>query len=155
MAQHPQKLQDLITLAHDCFYRLVLVVGPSESGKTEMLKRLQVDSGCTYINLNLELSSKLIDLSEKQRGMQVKPLIANILDTVSGAVLLDNIEILFDSALQQNPLLLLQGLSRNRTLVVSWNGSIKDGSLTYAEPGHPEFRKYACKDFLYIDINAD
>jgi len=85
----------------------------------------------------------------------MKPLIANILDTVSGAVLLDNIEILFDSALQQNPLLLLQGLSRNRTLVVSWNGSIKDGSLTYAEPGHPEFRKYACKDFLYIDINAD
>jgi len=150
-----QKLQDLITLAHDSFYRLVLVIGPSGSGKTEMLKRLEVDSGCKYINLNLELSSRLIDLSEKQRGMQVKPLIADILDTVSGAILLDNIEILFDSALQQNPLLLLQGLSRNRTLVVSWNGSIKDGSLTYAEPGHPEFRKYACKDFLYIDINAD
>jgi adenylate kinase family enzyme len=155
MMPQSQKLQDLITLAHDSFYRLVLVIGPSGSGKTEMLKRLEVDSGCTYINLNLELSSRLIDLSEKQRGMQVKPLIADILDTVSGAILLDNIEILFDSALQQNPLLLLQGLSRNRTLVVSWNGSIKDGSLTYAEPGHPEFRKYACKDFLYIDINAD
>jgi len=155
MAPSPHKIKDLITLAHDCFYRLVLVVGSSGSGKTEMLKRLEVNSGCTYINLNLELSSRLIDLSEKQRGMQMKPLIADILDTVSGAVLLDNIEILFGSALQQNPLLLLQGLSRNRTLVVSWNGSIKDGSLTYAEPGHPEFRKYACKDFLYIDINAD
>lgn len=155
MMPQSQNLKDLITLAHDCFYRLVMVVGPSGSGKTEMLNRLDVNSDCTYINLNLELSSRLIELSEKQRGMQVKPLIADILDTVSGAILLDNIEILFDSALQQNPLLLLQGLSRNRTLVVSWNGSIKDGSLTYAEPGHPEFRKYACKDFLYIDINAD
>ena len=155
MAPSPQQLKDLIALAHDCFYRLVLLVGPSGSGKTEMLKRLEVDSGCTYINLNLKLSSRLIDLSEKQRGMQVKPLIADILDTISGAILLDNIEILFDSALQQNPLLLLQGLSRNRTLVVSWNGTIKEGRLAYAEPGHPEFRKYACKDFLYIDINAD
>ena len=96
-----------------------------------MSKRLEVDSGCTYISLNLELSSRLIDLSEKQRGMQVKALIADLLDTVSGVVLLDNIEILFDSALQQNPLLLLQGLSRNRTLVVSWSGSIKENVTEY------------------------
>ena len=88
--------------------------------------------------------------------MQVKGLIADFLDTVGGkAVLLDNIEILFDVSLQQNPLLLLQGLSRNRTLVVSWNGSIQDGILSYGEPWHPEFRKYACKDFLYITVSAN
>lgn len=151
-----KNIQDIIMLAPDCFYQLVLLVGPSGAGKTEMLKQLETDLGYYFINLNLELSSKLIELTEKQRCMQVKGLIADLLDTVGGGIiLLDNIEILFDSALQQNPLLLLQGLSRNRTLVVSWNGNIKDGNLVYAEPWHPEFRKYICKDFLYITINVE
>lgn len=155
MSEHSQKLQELVTLAHDSFYRLVLVVGQSGAGKTKILKQLEVDQDYSYINLNLGLSRKLIELSEKQRSMQVRSQIANLLDTTTGVVLLDNIEILFDTALQLNPLLLLQGLSRNRTLVVSWNGSIQDGSLIYAGPAHPEFRKYACKDFLYIEISAD
>jgi hypothetical protein len=156
MVTDPQKLQELISLAQESFYRLVLVVGPSGAGKTEIFKQMENTHGYSYINLNLELSSRLIDLTEKQRCMQVKGLIADFLDNIGGgAVLLDNIEILFDSALQQNPLLLLQGLSRNRTLVVSWNGSIQDGSLIYAEPGHSEFRRYACKDFFCITVNAN
>ena len=57
-------------------------------------------------------------------------------------ILLDNIEILFDVALKQDPLRLLQGLSRNKTIVVSWNGSIENDFLTYAVPGHPEYRRY-------------
>ncbi len=38
-------------------------------------------------------------------------------------VLLDNLEILFDTALEVEPLRLLQVSSRNRTIVASWNGS--------------------------------
>jgi len=47
--------------------------------------------------------------------------------------------ILFDTELEVEPLRLLQVSSRNRTIVVSWNGSFLAGTLTYAEPGHPEF----------------
>jgi hypothetical protein len=65
-------------------------------------------------------------------------------------VLLDNIEILFDPSLQQDPLRLLLNLSRNRTLVVSWNGQIKNNILSYAEPGHPEYRRYSVENFLII-----
>jgi hypothetical protein len=57
-------------------------------------------------------------------------------------VILDNIEILFDPALQQDPLRCLQGVSRNRTIVASWNGSARDRMLSYAEPGHREYRRY-------------
>jgi len=63
-------------------------------------------------------------------------------------VLLDNIEILFDVHLKQDPLRLLQGLSRNRTVVAAWNGSIVDGHMTYAVPDHPEYRRYPIRDFL-------
>jgi hypothetical protein len=63
-------------------------------------------------------------------------------------VLLDNIEILFDVHLKQDPLRLLQGLSRNKTVVAAWNGSIVDGHMTYAVPDHPEYRRYPIRDFL-------
>ena len=63
-------------------------------------------------------------------------------------ILLDNIEILFDVALKQDPLRLLQGLSRNKTIIASWNGSIDKDSLTYAVPGHPEYRRYSSRDLL-------
>jgi hypothetical protein len=57
---------------------------------------------------------------------------------------LDNIELLFDPGLHQNPLGLLKELSRNKSLVVAWGGAYYEEHqiLTYAEPGHPEYQKY-------------
>ena len=71
----------------------------------------------------------------------------DLLDEVVGTdeplVLLDNIEILFDTALKQDPLRLLQGVSRNRTIVAAWNGTLENGYLIYAAPEHPEHRRYS------------
>jgi hypothetical protein len=66
----------------------------------------------------------------------------------AGLVLLDNIEILFDVHLKQDPLRLLQRLSRNKTVVAAWNGTIVDGHMTYAVPDHHEYRRYPIRDFL-------
>ena len=72
---------------------------------------------------------------------------AGILDEIvreerSDVVLLDNIELLFAVELAQDPLRLLQSLSRNRTIVAAWPGTFDGKTLTYAEPGHPEARRY-------------
>jgi len=64
------------------------------------------------------------------------------------SVLLDNIEILFDVSLKQDPLRLLQGLSRNKTIIATWNGSITKDHMTYAAPDHLEYRRYPMRDFL-------
>jgi hypothetical protein len=70
-----------------------------------------------------------------QPALQVPPLLGAIVGEATGElVLLDNIEILFDVHLKQDPLRLLQGLSRNQTVVAAWNGSIVDGHVTYAVP---------------------
>ena len=61
---------------------------------------------------------------------------------------------LFDVALKQDPLRLLQGLSRNRTVVATWSGSIEDGHLVYAGPHHPEYRRYAVGDLLVANTEA-
>ena len=65
-------------------------------------------------------------------------------------VILDNIEMLFNITLKQDPLRLLQALSRNITMVVSWNGVAKDGYIFYGKPEHPEFKKYLSKDIIAL-----
>ena len=71
-----------------------------------------------------------------------------------GTLVLDNIEILFDQRLKQDPLRLLQLMSRNRSVVAAWNGKIEQGRLIYAETGHPEHRQYDDKDLLFIRMNG-
>ena len=71
-------------------------------------------------------------------------------------ILLDNIEVIFDVGLKQDPLRLLQGLSRNKTVVAAWNGAIVDDSLTYAVPArHPEYRRYPMRDILAVSPGGD
>ena len=138
--------------ARSLYHRLLLLVGPAGTGKTAALRELQARLDAPLLNVNLALSSRLLDLAEKQRPFQVHRLLSEIVDAGDAdVVLLDNIEILFSVALQQDPLRLLQGMSRNRTLVAAWNGVVDRGSLSYAVAGHPEFRQYPAGELLTVN----
>ncbi|MBW2072832.1 MAG: BREX-3 system P-loop-containing protein BrxF [Deltaproteobacteria bacterium] len=137
------------------YYRLVLVVGSADSGKTDAVRKVAGQKDIPLLNVNLEMSRLLLDLTARQRAIRLPRLMGDLLGaTESQVVLLDNTEILFDPLLQQDPLRLLQNLSRNRTLVATWNGILKDGCLVYAEPGHPEYRRYPIGDFLLVSTEA-
>jgi ABC-type hemin transport system ATPase subunit len=137
--------------AHELYHRLILVVAPAGAGKTAALQEICGLTGAPLVNVNLELSRLMLQLTERQRTLQLPRLFSDVLGGVEGdVVLLDNIEILFDPLLKQDPLRLLQSLSRSRTLVVSWNGAVNQGFLTYAVPEHPEYRRYSVKDLLLV-----
>jgi hypothetical protein len=142
------------------YHRLLLVVAPSGAGKTRALRAVAESTGYPLINLNLELSRLLLELTERQRCLQVPALLDDILQARPGeVVILDNIEILFDVQLKQDPLRCLQRLSRNRTIVAAWNGTCAAGDgrpplLTYAEPEHPEYRRYPAGDLLVVSPSA-
>jgi len=138
-----------VNQAAELYHRLMLVIAPSGAGKTTALLEVRDRTGATLINVNLELSRLMLDLTQRQRALKLPRLLQEIVDKDTGNMtFLDNIELLFDVGLKQDPLRLLQGLSRNKTVVASWNGAIIDGFLTYAEPAHPEFRRYPVHDFL-------
>jgi hypothetical protein len=140
-----RKIDETATL----YNRLVLVVAPAGSGKTCALQEVQARTGIPLINLNLELSRRMLDLTERQRALQIPRLLSEIVNSFqTKTILLDNTEILFDTLLKQDPLRLLRGLSRNITVVVSWNGTINSEHIMYAEPGHSEFKQYPIRDFL-------
>ncbi len=123
-------------LAAKSFYRLVVVAGPPGSGKTRALKQLQSVKGWSLLNLNRDLSERLLDLTSNQ--------------TVT---MLDNIGLLFHPALEQEPLRALQMAARNQTVVVAWQGSFGDGKLVYAAPDHPEYRRSDTKDTLVLSTS--
>ena len=128
--------------------------GLSGAGKTTALTYVKERIGAPLVNVNLELSRRMLELTGRRRALQLPRLLREIVDdAASEVVLLDNLEILFDVSLQQDPLRLLQGLSRNKTVVAAWNGSIDKDHMTYAVPDHPEYRRYLVRDFLVASPN--
>jgi hypothetical protein len=85
----------------------------------------------------------MLELTHSQRARQVERLFKDVIASAQGdVVLLDNLEILFDPSLEVEPLRLLQVVSRTCTLVATWNGQYRHETLTYAEPGHPEYARF-------------
>ncbi len=149
------KLEEAIQQASDQYFRLVILAGVPGSGKTAALQSIAQRAGCQVVNVNLELSKKMLELTRSQRSRQVEPLLKSVIAAAPASgevVLLDNLEILFDTALEVEPLRLLQVSSRNRTIVASWSGTYAGGTLTYAEPGHPEFVQFKQVDAVVIPV---
>ena len=136
----------------DLYHRLALIVGPSGTGKTSAMLDLAKDNGWRYININLELSRRLLDLTEKQRRLRLPSVLSDVLGPIdTRPLLLDNIELLFDRTLGHDPLRLLQSLSRVHTLIVAWNGRIVGDKIVYADPNHVDYRSYLAVDLVIVD----
>ncbi|HCF94152.1 MAG: BREX-3 system P-loop-containing protein BrxF [Verrucomicrobiota bacterium] len=148
------RLMDALRQVDALYFRLVLLVGPSGVGKTGVLRNLAEEHHTSVINVNLVLARGLLELSPKQRLLRLPELFAQIAKDASHPLLLDNLEILFDKDLKQDPLRLLQGLSRNQAVVAAWSGIFREGRLTYGEPTHPEYRSYGSPDALVVPMNS-
>lgn len=149
------KVMRRIGHAAELYHRLVMLVAPAGSGKTAALHDVHERTAAPLVNINLELSRHMLDLTERQRALQLPSILAEIIGaSAADVVLLDNVEVLFDVSLKQDPLRLLQGLSRNRTVVVAWSGSIDGENMIYATPDHPEYRRYPVRDFLVVNPEA-
>jgi RNase adaptor protein for sRNA GlmZ degradation len=155
MTEAVAQLEQAIQQAASLYFRLVILAGAPGAGKTAALQSVAQKVRCQLVNVNLELSKRMLELTRTQRSRQVERLLKAVIAAVpSDVVLLDNLEMLFDTGLEVEPLRLLQVVSRNRTIVASWNGSYRDGTLTYAEPGHPEFIQCKQPEAVVITIGT-
>jgi len=118
-----------IDQAAQLYHRLVMLVAPAGSGKTAALQDVHKRTSAPLVNVNLEISRRMLALTSRQRALNLPRVLSEIVNALeSDVVLLDNLEVLFDVSLKQDPLRLLQGLSRNKTVVAAWSGTI------YGEP---------------------
>lgn len=149
------QLNNLLPILPQQYHRLILITGEHGTGKTRLLKQLSHQQSIPYLNLNLHLSQRLLDLTTKQRPLRVRRILAEIIDGhLEPALALDNIELLFEPGLRQDPLALLKELSRKKSLIVAWGGVFNEERrlLTYAGPGHPEYRRYEKPDVMIITL---
>ena len=145
------RIEDVLAQTNDAYYKLILAVGSARSGKTAALSELAARHNWPRLNVNLRISEKLLDLTRRQRAVRVAGILDDIVrEQASDVVLMDNIELLFAAEMAQDPLRLLQSLSRNRTIIAAWPGMFDGTSLTYAEPGHPEARRYSTPQALIV-----
>lgn len=134
------------------YYPLVLLVGPAGSGRAAVLRLVAEQIEGRVMNLNLELSRRLLDVPAEQRPLRFARILDELLGPDASPAFLDRIEMIFDPAFQQDPVRLLRHLSRTRPLVVAWSGRVEGAILTYAEPGHPEYRRYPVDGLSLIEM---
>ena len=151
MIESLERLVDEVAALHS---KLVLLIGKPGSGKTGLVHVLGQNRGATPLNIGSALGSRLAVIPQRQRCLQTNTILRDLADqyAMGDLLLLDNIELLFDRALQLDPLDLLRRHAHARRVVAAWPGELRDGRLIYAEMGHPEHQDYGLQGLVPFAI---
>ncbi|MBA3923416.1 MAG: BREX-3 system P-loop-containing protein BrxF [Nostocaceae cyanobacterium] len=145
------KISSYFSQAVGQYYRLIVV--PVQSTTRINFRQVAESTNSRYINVNLELSGLLLELTQKQRSLKAEGLLKQIIgNTDNEVIFLEHLEILFDASLQLDPLRCLQKLARDRTIVVVWSGDMENNHLIYASAEHPEYKSYPIDGFLVVKL---
>ena len=148
------KLARLIDEIGDLNSKLILLVGPSRSGKTQLLRQLGAKLNIDPLNVGLELGRRLAATPNNRRGFSAGEMLREIADMErrEAPLLLDNLELLFEPGLQTNPLDLIKRLAHSKRVVAVWPGELRGDHLVYADMSHPEHRDYSRDGVVVLEI---
>ena len=147
-------LERLIGEIGDLNSKLILLVGPGRSGKTQLLRQLGIKFNIEPLNVGLELGHRLATTPNNKRGFSAGELLREIADKerTEDPLLLDNLELLFEPGLQINPLDLVRRLAHSKRVVAVWPGELRGDRLVYADMSHPEHRDYSRDGVVVLEI---
>ena len=148
------KLENLLHVVSDLNSKLILLVGPSRSGKTQLLRQLGAKINIEPLNVGMELGRRLAATPNNKRGFSAGELLREIADKerTEDPLLLDNLELLFEPGLQINPLDLVRRLAHSKRVVAVWPGELRGDRLVYADMSHPEHRDYSRDGVVVLEI---
>jgi hypothetical protein len=151
MIKKLERLVDEISAVHS---KLILLIGDPRSGKTALLTDLAKNRQVTMLNIGSTLGKKLAAIPHKQRHLEASALLRELTDKYANGdlILIDNIELLFDKTLHLDPLDLLRRHAHARRVVAVWPGELRNGRLTYADIGHPEYQDYSLDGVVPFEI---
>jgi hypothetical protein len=134
--------------------KLVLLVGPPRSGKTQLLAQLSARRNLPVLHVGATLGRQLLAIPSTQRHLLAPEMLKQLASGAAsdGLLLLDDIELLFDSALRLSPLDLLKQHAHARRVAAVWPGEFQDGRLSYATTGHPEHQDYGIDGLVPFKI---
>jgi hypothetical protein len=138
------KLDQLVENISGLNSKLVLLIGPRKSGKSNLLRQLAALKQMQILNVGAAVGRGLVTVPSAQRHLHVADIFNGLSNEFAshGLVLVDNIELLFDQTLQISPVDLLKRQAHIRRVVAIWPGEFEQERLSYTITGHPEHRDY-------------
>jgi hypothetical protein len=135
--------------------KLILLIGPPRSGKSNLLGQLSARRQVPILNVGAALGRELLTVPTTRRHLQAADLLKSIADDVAedGLLFIDNIELLFDRTLHISPLDLLKRHAQARRVISVWPGELRENRLSYATTGHPEHQDYGIDGLVPFEIN--
>jgi hypothetical protein len=150
-----EKLHGIVQDISGLNSKLVLLIGPPRSGKSNLLGELAARRQVRVLSLGATLGRELLAVPSTRRHLQAADLLKDIADDFAshGLLLMDNIELLFDRTLQLSPLDLLKRHAHARRVVAVWPGDLREDRLSYATTGHPEHQDYGIDGLVPFKIH--
>lgn len=150
-----EKLDRLVEDISGLNSKLVLLIGPPRSGKSNLLGQLAARRQARVLSLGAALGRELLTVPSTRRHLQAADLLKLLADDFAshGLLLMDNIELLFDRTLQLSPLDLLRRHAHARRVITVWPGELREDRLSYATTGHPEHQDYGIEGLVPFKIH--
>ena len=160
-SNHQKDLISALRTVQSDRHQLVILLGKFGSGKTALLKQAAIELDGVYLNLNLELSEKLLSIptSHYKDGTTVHQIIDELCDEVSPdhePLLVDNLELLFSPELGKiNPIDTFKRISRQRPVAISLP-TLRQGTLAiYSSSGHDDYFVMPLEEYTVIEISEE
>lgn len=133
------KITDFLRTSHTC----LLLVSPEIHRLEDAVDELLSLHNWPRLSIGRELGSALLSETPQHRPHTANQWMkARLGEMAPGPVVCAETALLFEPALQLDPLRLVRDVSRVTRLVVAWPGSYVDEVLTYAVPEHSHYRTW-------------
>jgi len=128
-----------LSTSHTC----LLLVHPEIRRLEDVADELLFTYGWPRLSVGRELSAVLLSEMPRRRSRTARQWLPTRLGEISpGPVLCTETDLLFDPALELDPLRLLCDVSRVTRMVATWPGSYRRDVLAYAVPDHSHYRTW-------------
>jgi energy-coupling factor transporter ATP-binding protein EcfA2 len=135
--------QQVIDRAASSYFKLVLIIGPTGSGKTKLLKEVG-GYGFHHLNFGEDFSRLLLAKPLNLRAVEAEEVAMDLVEAQKSRKLaIDNTEVLFENPIKLNPLTLLKRLSVDRLIVATLNARLEASRIIYGIPGHPSYQEFS------------
>lgn len=149
-----ERLQHLLADVAQLQSKLIFLAGGTPAERAAQLEALQEHLHIKPLHLGVSLAGALAELPQRERHLQAGNLLREIAQShaPTGPLLVEGVELLFDASLKVNALDLLRRQSLVRPVVAMWPGEWRNGRLTYAVLGSPEYQDHAAEGVIVFEI---
>jgi predicted ribonuclease YlaK len=153
-----RQILDALRLVASDRHKVVLLLGEFGAGKTALMKRLAPEAGATYVNLNLQLTERLLSVPRSQYddGVTVPRLVDELCDELSPdgrPLFIDNVELLFSPEVGRiNPVDTFKKVARQRPILLALPARRHGGAVEYSVLGRKDHMSMPLEECIAIDI---